>query len=328
MTMKDFPSYSVAIRTLGKSGDLFVRLIQSLKAQTLPPEGIFVYIAEGYPLPERIADEQYICCPKGMVAQRSLPFDEIGSAYILFCDDDMEFAEDSVERLMRALLDNHGDCISHNAYPNHLWSLREKLGQAFYHGIFPTLNRKYAFKVRRSSRYSYCARPRAVMRSQSCAGSVILINASVYRKLHFEDEVWMDSFAYALGDDQMFSYKLYKKGFTLLVHFDSGITHNDGRTGRINNESLSDYTSRVLRYVIWYRSVYQADKRMFSKFLDCLAFYCDWCWMTTVAMIETVFKHKAYKLANSFAALSVAKRYVRSEEFISIPQWNEKNDLI
>lgn len=44
-------SYSVAIRTLGKAGDMFSRLIYSLKSQTIPPSGIYVYIAEGYELP-------------------------------------------------------------------------------------------------------------------------------------------------------------------------------------------------------------------------------------------------------------------------------------
>ena len=98
--MKTYPSYSVAIRTLGKAGQMFERMIKSLKAQTVPPEGIFVYIAEGYELPERVADERYIYCAKGMVHQRALTFNEITTEYILLCDDDIEFKEDMPKTLV------------------------------------------------------------------------------------------------------------------------------------------------------------------------------------------------------------------------------------
>lgn len=85
----DYPEYSVAIRTLGKAGSMFQALIQSLKAQSVPPRKIIVYIAEGYELPGRVADEEYIYCHKGMAHQRSLDYSEIDSEYILLCDDDI-----------------------------------------------------------------------------------------------------------------------------------------------------------------------------------------------------------------------------------------------
>ena len=81
--IKQYPTYSVAIRTLGKAGFLYDVLIRSLKAQTVAPENIYVYIAEGYNLPTPIADEKYIYCKKGMAAQRALDFEEIDSEFIL-----------------------------------------------------------------------------------------------------------------------------------------------------------------------------------------------------------------------------------------------------
>ena len=44
--------YSVAIRTLGTSGEKFVRELESIKRQTLQPEKVVIYIAEGYNRPE------------------------------------------------------------------------------------------------------------------------------------------------------------------------------------------------------------------------------------------------------------------------------------
>ena len=64
--------YTAVIRTLGTAGEKYQVLLDSLAAQTIKPEAILVYIAEGYPLPkETIGIEQYIYVKKGMVAQRA-----------------------------------------------------------------------------------------------------------------------------------------------------------------------------------------------------------------------------------------------------------------
>lgn len=60
MEQRNF-SYCVAIRTLGKAGEKYQRELDSLKNQTVQPQKILVYIAEGYELPkETIGIEQYI----------------------------------------------------------------------------------------------------------------------------------------------------------------------------------------------------------------------------------------------------------------------------
>lgn len=44
-------SYSIAIRTLGTAGDKFNRELQSIACQTLKPEKVVIYIAQGYARP-------------------------------------------------------------------------------------------------------------------------------------------------------------------------------------------------------------------------------------------------------------------------------------
>ena len=88
---KSVCNYSVAIRTLGKSGIAYETLIRCLKSQTITPQNIIVYIAEGYDPPKRVADEVWVYCKKGMASQRALPYNEISSEYILLCDDDLYF---------------------------------------------------------------------------------------------------------------------------------------------------------------------------------------------------------------------------------------------
>ena len=66
--------YTVVIRTLGKAGGKYQKMLDSLKSQTMPPKEIIVYIAEGYDIPkETIGVERYVYVKKGMVAQRALP---------------------------------------------------------------------------------------------------------------------------------------------------------------------------------------------------------------------------------------------------------------
>ena len=66
-------TYSIAIRTLGTSGDKFVEELDSIMRQTVKPEKVIIYLAEGYKRPEySIGIEQYVTVTKGMVAQRAL----------------------------------------------------------------------------------------------------------------------------------------------------------------------------------------------------------------------------------------------------------------
>lgn len=113
------PEYSVAIRTLGTAGEKYQRLLDSINNQSLQPKDIFVYIADGYPIPkETIGREKYIYVKKGMVSQRALQYTEINTEYILFLDDDLFLPEDTVETMFRILFKNGADVISPDIFPN------------------------------------------------------------------------------------------------------------------------------------------------------------------------------------------------------------------
>ena len=319
----NYPSYSVAIRTLGKSGDLFVRMIRSLKEQTVPAEQILVYIAEGYDAPAQIADEQYITCPKGMATQRALPYSEATSEFLLLCDDDILFEPDSVRKLFDALLERRADCISPNVFPNHQMGLKEKLINMAFYGTFPSCSRKWAFRIRRSSYYSYCNRPVDVMPAQSCAGPCILMKKSVNDALHYRDEIWLDQVPYTSGQDQVFAYKLYRYGYKMLIHYASGVVHLDAQTGHIKDPEKADYNKRLLRYVIWYRTLYEPDKWA-GRCLDVLSFYAYWTWLLLLAIFSFCIGRNKYKVRNSVRSLREARRFVRSDKFNQIPKWTVK----
>lgn len=307
---------------MGTSGELFVRLIQSLTLQTLRPDGIYVYIAEGYPLPERVADEVYIICKKGMVAQRSLDFIEIQSQYILFSDDDMEYASDSVEKLFDGLLSHNAECISACLFPNHTLSGKEKLLHAVLYGELPCCRTHFAYHIRRSSYYTYASRPDIVMITQSFAGGSYLILKSSLASVCFKDETWIDSFHYALGDDQLLSYKLYRYGFTSLIHFECGVIHHDAQTGRVSDKITADLNQMITRNILWYRSIYEPDN-YFEKIVDLCAWFGHWLWNLAMCILLKLIGKEVY-IKNMFLSVKRAKSFICSQEYRDYPIWQVK----
>lgn len=318
---KNTLKYSVAIRTLGKAGIAYETLIHCLKRQTVPPQNIIVYLAEGYTPPRKVADETIISCKKGMAHQRALPYDEIDTEYILQCDDDVYFAEDSVEKLFKALIEQKADCISANVFPNHDMRFRMKMLKAIFYGELPSFRKKFAFRIRKSSNYSYCNKPLEVMESQSCAGPCILIKKSVNNSLHYEDEIWMDHFPYTSGQDQIFAYKLYRYGYKLCIHYNAGVIHLDAQTGHVKDETLADFNKRKIKYIEWYRSIYEPAINKKQKILALVSYYAYWIGLFGLSVLSYIIGRDEYKVGNSLKALSEGRQYVRSREYSDIPKW-------
>lgn len=150
-------SYTVVVRTLGTAGYKYQRLLDSINRQTIQPEKILIYIAEGYPLPkETIGREEYIYVKKGMVAQRALDYKDVNSKYILFLDDDLFFPEDTVEKMFLLLKGNNGDVISPDIFPNANRTFIAELLMTISGRMRARINDNYwGYKVMRNSGYSY-----------------------------------------------------------------------------------------------------------------------------------------------------------------------------
>lgn len=317
MQKSSFPSYSVAIRTLGAAGDKYVTELNSIHRQTLQPDGIFVYIPEGYDV-EPVADEVYVRCEKGMVHQRSLAFDEIGSDYILFLDDDVYLPEDAVEKLFEALIESGADCMAPVLYDGHRMAWWQKVKTAFFAGTYPYFGHRWAYRIRKDGHYSYCNAPEDVMLSQSASFACFLCRRDAYDAIHFEDERWVDAYTYAMGDDQLFFYKLYLYGKRLAVHFNTGILHLDARTSNVIDRKRKDYVSRLIRFVIWYRTIWQVSGSLSGKMTAVLALTLD-SLRSLAAGICYLFAGRAYALPNMFRALKDGVAFVKSKEYKDIP---------
>ncbi|MBR1698719.1 MAG: glycosyltransferase family 2 protein [Bacteroidales bacterium] len=320
------PSYSIAIRTLGTAGELFRRGLDSIAAQTVPPERVIVYIAEGYSRPTFTrGKEEYVWVKKGMVAQRALPYDEIGSECILMLDDDVELAPDSAERLIKALTEHGADCVGADVFQNHRMPLRAKLFAALTNLVFPHWSRKWAFKVHRSGSFSYQAHPRkAFYWSQSCGGPAWLWRKDAFAGLRMADECWLDRLGFAYGDDLLEAYKLYRNNGRLGILYDAGITHLDAQSssGSFRKSRAYIYVRTKAQLMIWYRSLFRNGKdTAVSRCRAGVAYLLKVLWMIPVIMGAALLQRDRHYIGSYFKGLCDGWKEVHAPSFRQLPPY-------
>lgn len=315
--------YCVAIRTLGKSGAKYQRLLDSLQQQTIKPNKILVYLPYGYEAPkETIGIEQIIRCEKGMVAQRSLLFEEINTQYVMFCDDDMYLAPHLAETLLKAMETYHADSITPTCYSE--MSFYRKVVAAIYNFSFPRISDNWALKVTSTAGYTYNIHPKHnILRTQTAAGGCIFCDMDALHTIHFEDERWLDKFMFAALDDQLFHYKLHINGYKTFMYYTSDVVHLDARSATRPDVTKKIYYKWKNLYIVWYRSVYMLKKNSkLDKFLiaSCFTFRM---FIAFLSVFVDIVRHKKLNfLTDFFKAIRDAKRYVKSEEYLKIPPYD------
>ena len=322
----DLPSYSIAIRTLGVSGDKFRKELESICAQTVQPDRVIVFIAKGYARPAfTIGREEYVWVRKGMMAQRVLRYDEIGSDCILMLDDDVLLAPDSAEKMLRALVDNNADCIGADVFQNHRMPLKTKLYAAITNLVFPHWNRNWAFKIHRNGSFSYNANPKyAFYWSQSSGGPAALWRKEAFLRMHFEDELWLESLGFPFGEDALMFNKLFRNSGRLGVLYDSGITNLDAQSssGSFRKSAEHIYVRTKASFMIWWRTCYKNGKETpGSRFLAALAFGAKSIWLFPVMCGAALVKRDWQFVTSYFKGLSDGWREVHSAEFQNLPPY-------
>lgn len=319
-------TYSIAIRTLGTAGEKYLEELRSITRQTIQPEKVVVYIAQGYKRPkEQIGIEEYVWVQKGMMAQRALPYNEITSDCILLLDDDVLLAPDSAEQLLKALEDNNADCVGADTFKNQDMSLKGKIFAAITNLVFPRPDDGWAFKIHRNGSFSYNNHPQSnYYPSQSCAGPCALWRKEAFLKMHLEDELWCEHQGFWYGEDVLLFYKLHLNGGRLGILYNAGVTHMDGKTAsEAHHENIKKFYIRSkASTIIWHRTI--------------------WCVRPTcVAALLFIIKQLWLFIVNCFAGLALLKpgipilfirgirdayRFIISDSYRSLPPFVDRNN--
>lgn len=318
--------YSIAIRTLGTSGDKFVRLLDSIVTQTIKPEKVIIYIAEGYKKPTySIGIEEYVEVKKGMVAQRALNYDEINNDYILMLDDDVELAPNSVELLLNAIIQNQADCVAADTFKNHKMSLVKKLYNAFTNLTFPHYSKNWAFKIITNGSSSYNNNPQnCFYLSQSAAGPASLWKKSTFIQMAMKDELWLDNLGFAYGEDAVMFNKLYKNGKKLGILYNANISHLDGKSNSANyhKDITKFYIRSKASFILWYRICYNLkSSNYFRKTYSFISFFIKLIWLIPIHLIASIKLRSIKVFYNYTKGIYDGIKYVNSEEYRKIPNY-------
>ena len=318
--------YSIAIRTLGKSGDMFVRELESIKRQTIQPEKVIIYIAEGYERPEfTIGKEEYVWVKKGMVAQRALSYKEIDSPLLMLLDDDVELAPDSAERLINAMELHQLDCIAAETMHDHKRHIAIRIFAMVTNLVFPHWSDKWAFKFHNNGSFSYNQHvTKDVYLSQSAAGPASLWKKQVFLDLHVEDEMWLDAFGFAYGDDGLTFNKLYKNGYRLGVHYNCGVQHLDGKSmsSLFQSDNRKFYTRSMASLMIWHRSCYNLKGISFcKKTWAALSFAFKAFWLLLIHVASAIYLRSPKVLTYYVKGTIDGLKTIRTDAYKQIPNY-------
>ena len=319
-------SYSVAIRTLGTKPEVLRTTLECLGGQTVAPDKVVVYIAEGYPKPDfNVIGEQYRFVPKGMAAQRLLPYKDMSSDCLLFLDDDVLMEPDSVEKLLVAMEKYSADCLGVDTFATHSLSLWRKVREFVVNWTLPHRSEQWAVKIRSTNSFSYNIRPeKDFYLTQSCAGNVMLWRREVYGKLRMTDELWLDMLPFAYGDDMVESYKVHRNGYRLGMLYNSGCIHADGKTA----SAKSKLDPRLIRtraaglFAGWWRTIYSPrgnDGR--RNYYAAMLFAVKQLWQLGGMMILSVARLRANILFSHVGGLHDGWRLVHSSIFGNLPPY-------
>ena len=319
--------YSVIIRTIGTAGEKYQKLLESVKKLEPQPKEIIVVLPEGYDLPkEQLGYEKFYYSKKGMVYQRLKGISCCTTEYALICDDDVCFPSDFVHLLYDPLSDHE---YGVSAAP--LCSFFPQPGiKAFVSAITASAVPDWIHKDRyvyvlRSTGYSYNRHLRTgehrYYEAQSVAGTCFFVNINAVKRLHWEDELWMDNNGYGAMEDQTMIYKAWLKGVKTVVVSDAEYEHMDARTSVRNNKPAVLYSLVFNRYVFWHRFIYLQEKNLKGRTAALIAWNYRCFWKNVYLIIDFLRKRISWKdVLLQKKALRDAEAFVYSQEYKKIPR--------
>lgn len=287
-------NYSVLIRTLGTAGQKYLRTLQAIDRQTLKPEKIYVALPHGYAKPtETIGKETIIYVQKGMVAQRAFAFGKVENVkYLLLLDDDVDFASDFVQTMIAKAEAEHADAVTPKlasvAYEQKLTGVKQQVKLRLKKLYLAMILHKreshrlsdYFIRISRGGGFIVNVRAEQsdqMLLTQSGIGICSLCRLDACLAIHFEDDLWLEKYEYALPDDQVFFYKMHLSGYKVIHASDCRFEHLDAKSGNVKAQDAEARAQRFQKLsarnyaLFWYLYIYRYSRGS-AKLLAILAF--------------------------------------------------------
>ena len=240
-------------------------------------------------------------------------------------DDDVYIPEDGVEKLAKGLLENDGDCIAADTFPNHEMSVVSKVKAVITNWALPMYSKTWAIKIQHTGSFCYNNHPtKDVYRAQSAAGPCSLWRKEAFLGIHFEDEMWLDRIGFAYAEDTFCFYKLHVNGEKLLLHYTSGVKHLDAQSARASYNADPVKMRKRARawFFLWWRVCYNLKgESVFVKALSLTEYMLKFVWSLLVNLAYSVVT-LSYKPVWYYIMGNVdGYKYVHSEEYKKVPNF-------
>lgn len=213
----------------------------------------------------------------------------------------------------------NANVISPDVFPNAERSFFYKCMMFFSGRMLPRKDDgKWGYKVMRNSGYSYNNNPNLdIYLSQTNAGPCFFCKKEDFLRIHFEEELWMDSLNYAQGDDQVMFYKMYLKGLKQLTWFHSGVKHLDAKSTMENKDKkkMLLYSDFRFKIIFWHRFIYLPDQSSLSRLYSILSISYI-CFFT---LFTSLLKCDLNILNLKFQAIKDGLAFIKSQEYCNIP---------
>lgn len=110
--------------------------------------------------------------------------------------------------------------------------------------------------------------------NQSGQGACLFGKTEAVKRMHFEDELWLQDAGYALPDDMVMFYKLYLQGNTIAMNTQVRFLHLDASTSLMNEDKKlkNIYASARNGFIFWHRFIYSYDHFLYEKIISILCF--------------------------------------------------------
>ena len=244
----------------------------------------------------------------------------------MIIDDDVYFPKDAVETMYQALVEHNADGIAPDTFPSQDLSLVSKIGAYVSNTVRERKNDGWAIRIQRSGAFSFNGKPEkgAIYPTESAAGTAVFMKTSVWKAIHYEQEIWIDQFpAGTFGEDQLMYQKIIENGYKLLMWYDSGVLHLDANSNKASQKTYDKiYYRAMAQYLTWYRCVYDLPRNTgMDRIKDKWAYGYRFVLSCGVRSLYSVLRFSPRFLVAHIKGYIAARNFVKSKEYLNLPKF-------
>ena len=316
--------YSIAIRTIGKAGEKYKKLLESIDQSENRPQKVVVVLPEGYEPPEdRLGYEEFVYCPKSMIGQRLEALKYIDSEYTLFLDDDISFPPGFVDKLLLPLEEGKFDCSTGPLFSFFPASCAGRVAGTLTASVSVSIfHRDMYVKILRTGGWSYhmfSTDQQHYYPTESFAWTCFMIRTQCFRDINMEDEIsWVEKYGYAVGDDRTMAYKLIKRGYKACIVSNALYEHNDAKTSTCAEEMVNTKPSFCMGFfhvLFWKRFIFDLETKKIYKIADSICFLY---WLVSMRVYHSL---KSIKKSNRSISKAFCRGVYEGIKFMGSPEF-------